>query len=222
MWRELGDAAELAHSLATLGWAQLFASDDEVAYATFDELLRVTTGLGDRFLVHQAKVALGQVLVALSRVSEARVMADEIIAFSRATADRRGEHSGLHFLADCALIEGNCRESLPLYRQSLILADAIGDRLETGFEIEGIAMSLAGLGDHQNAVRLRAATRAEWARHGVNMEIRFWGALLERYLTPAHAALGAERAAAAAKEGSELSFESAVAEAQALAERQRW
>jgi hypothetical protein len=213
MWRQLGDHLEMGNSLATLGWSQFLASEDEAAFATFSELLRVTERLGDPVLINQAKVALGQVLVALFRIEEARPIAREVIEYSRKVGDKRAEHSGIHYLADCALIEGNCRESLGLYRESLILANAIGDRLETSFEIEGIAMSLAGLGDFSTALRLRAASRAEWARNGVVMEIRFWDALTDRFLTPATAALGPERAEQAARAGRELSFEDAVAEA---------
>jgi tetratricopeptide (TPR) repeat protein len=46
-------------------------------------------------------------------------MALEIIDFSEAHDDKRSEHFGWHFLADCALIQGNCSESLNLYRRSL-------------------------------------------------------------------------------------------------------
>jgi non-specific serine/threonine protein kinase len=217
MWRELGDPAEIAASLETLGWSQFLASEDEAACATFEELLRLQRERGDPVLVNRALVGLGQTLVALSRVAEARPIASEIVTFSRQAGDRRSEHSGFHYLADCALIEGNCAESLGLYHESLVLAEAIGDRLETSFEVEGIAMSLAGLGQQVAALRLIAATRAEWARNGVNMEIRFWDALHERYVTPARAALGAERVEAAMQAGRKLSFEAAVAEARTLA-----
>ena len=140
-------------------------------------------------------------------------MANDVIAYSRKMADKRAEHSGYHYLADCALIEGDCRKSLGLYRESLGLANAIGDRLETAFEIEGVAMSLAGLGEHEVAVHLAAAARAELARIGVSVSIRFWDVLVERYLTPARNTLGAERAGEAFRQGSAMSFEQAVAAA---------
>jgi hypothetical protein len=60
--------------------------------------------------------------------------------------DVRGEHSGWHHLADCALIEGACDKSLPLSQRSLELAEQIGDRIEIGFEVQDVAMSLTGLG----------------------------------------------------------------------------
>jgi predicted ATPase len=216
MWRELDDFVEIGHTLATLGWSQFFSNEEEPAFATFQELYRVSTRHGDPVYVNQAKVALGQVLVALSRVDEARQMAREILEFSRKAGDKRAEHSGYHFLADCAIIEGDCRQGLELYRQSLELAEAIGDRLETCFEVEGVAMALAGLGDHEAAIRLSAAARAEYARHEVKFNIRFWSVLVARYMTPAREALGV-RAAEVERRGSSLSFEEAVLEAKAAA-----
>jgi tetratricopeptide (TPR) repeat protein len=217
MWRQLGDPMEIAASLETLGWSQFLASEDEAACATFEELLEIMRNHGDPNLINRAKVAMGQMLVALSRVDEARVFANEILEFSRRTGDRRAEHSGFHFLADCALIEGNAVESLGLYRESLILAAAIGDRMETTFEIEGIGMSLVALGRHADGIRLIAASRAECARLGINLQIRFWNALHDRFVTPAREALGPLQGEAAERAGREMTFEATVTEASTLA-----
>jgi Ser/Thr protein kinase RdoA (MazF antagonist) len=65
---------------------------------------------------------------------------------------------------------------------------------------------------------LIAAMRAEWARVGVSMQIEFWEALTDRYISPARAALGPDRAEAAASAGREMTFEAAVAEARSLAQ----
>jgi hypothetical protein len=138
-------------------------------------------------------------------------MASEIIAFSKPRGDRRSEHFGWHYLADCALIEGNCDESLALYRQSLLLAQTLGDRLEISFEVQGVAMSLAGLGDPELALRLAASAKAEWERIGVDIHIKFWDALIERYLGGARNILGFEAADHIYEEGRLIPFDSAVA-----------
>ena len=210
MRRELGDAAGVAESLEALGWAQFFASEDERAHATFTELLGVQEQLGNAVMLNRAKLALGQVLVALSRTDEARDIARQVLGFAQATGNPRSEHSAFHFLADCALIEGNCAESLAFYRQSLTKAQAIGARFEMTAELEGIAMSLAGLGEHATAVRLVAASRAEWARLGVDLRIRFWDALHERYVAPARDALGPVAAEEAGRAGRAMTLEAAV------------
>ena len=46
-------------------------------------------------------------------------------------------------LSQRALLEDRCTESLGLYRTSLLLARESGDRLEIGFEVQGVGMSQA-------------------------------------------------------------------------------
>lgn len=210
VWRQIGDLKEVGTALEGIGWAQIIGGEDEAAHATFEECLALQRKEGDPVLINRAMVALGQVLVALHRVSEARPMASEIIAYSKAHDDRRSLHSGWHFLADCALLEGNYAESLKLYSESLAHAQALGDRLETSFEVQGVAMSLAGLGDFEKALTLASSAKAEWERIGVDLHIRFWDALLERYLGAARQALGTETSERAWQMGRLLPFETAV------------
>jgi len=152
----------------------------------------------------------------LGDIPAARPMAEEIVAFSRARSDRRNEHFGLHYLADCELMEGRFEESFARYRVSLALIHTIGDRLETSFEVQGVAMSLAGLGRPAEALRLAAAAVAEQERIGTDVHMRFWDALLERHLGAARRSLAAEAAGRAEAEGRMLPFESAVAQALAV------
>ncbi|MGH7724802.1 MAG: protein kinase domain-containing protein [Candidatus Eiseniibacteriota bacterium] len=218
LWRKIGDRREEGLALIGIGWTRLLAGQEERGRATFEESLSVLREVGDPVPIHHAMAALCQSLVALSRVAEARPLAHEVIAVGQADRDRRIEHFGWHFLADCALIEGRCEESLGLYRKSLELARALADRIEIGFEVEGVAMSLAGLGDRESAVRLSAAVRAEWRRLGVDLRIRFWDGLLERYIEPARRALPAETAERCRREGEAMSFEEAIAAAGGAAE----
>jgi len=146
IWRELGDEREIAFALEGIGYAQFLAGEDEQAKVTFEECLRLQEAGGDPIAINRAKVGLAQVLVALSEVEAARPMAVEIVRFSEAHNDKTCEHFGWHFLADCALIEGKCTESLELYKRSLLVAQELGDQIETSFEVQGVAMSLAGLG----------------------------------------------------------------------------
>lgn len=185
-----------------------------------------------------AMVGLAQVLVALGRTDEAKPMAREIIEFAEAHNDKRSEHFDWHYLADCELILGNCAESLELYKKSLMLAQAIGDKVEISFEVQGVAMSLAGLGvagfDEEKrtalgpfsdplvdpsavfedkvkvAVQLAGAVKAEWNRMGMDIHVRFWDDLLDRYIGFAKQKLGAESFAAEWVRGRELPFDEAV------------
>jgi tetratricopeptide (TPR) repeat protein len=213
MLRETGDRAEIGLALEGIGWAHFASGEDEAAFAAFEECLALAQEQGDPRMIARARAGVGQALVALHRTDEARRVAEEIIADGAARGDRRNEHFGWHFLADCALIDGRCAESLPLYRRSLELARLLGDRLEIGFEIQGVAMSLAGLGENERAATLGAAVDAEFARLGADADVGFWNALLERYLGGARRAIDGEAAARATATGRALPLDEAIARA---------
>ena len=143
---------------------------------------------GDIHRIHRAIVAVGQLAVALDRVDQARACAAEILEYCRVHPNTRSEHSAFHYLADCALIEQNFAESLKLYRESLRLAIILDDHVEIGFEVQGVAMSLAGLGEAEAALRLVGGIAADWAKVGANVSVRFWSALLDRHIGAARAA----------------------------------
>jgi predicted ATPase len=213
MWRELGDHKEIALALEGLGWVQFRSGDDEKACTAFEESLALQRESGDTHLVNRATVGLAQMLVALGRVDEARRASSEILQFAQAHDDLRSAHYAWHYLADCALLEDNCAEAYRLYRQSLELARQIGDRLEIGFEVQGVAMSLAGLGHAQRALGLGGAVEAELRRLGADVRIRFWDDLLNRYFEKARRALGPAASAEAWNHGEATAFDAAVVQA---------
>jgi predicted ATPase len=210
LWRELGDDCEVANALEGLGWTQLHRADDETARNTFEECLRLQQTVGDPIAINRAVVGLTQVLVALSEVEAARPRALDIIRFSETHNDKRSEHFGWHFLADCALIEGNCEESLQLYKRSLAVAHQLGDQVETSFEVQGVAMSLAGLGQRTQALLLSTAEKAERDRDGADFHIRLWDELLERYIGTAKKSLSEEELTSTLNQGRSLAFDEAV------------
>ena len=146
-------------------------------------------------------------------------MASEIIEFSTAHGDKRNEHFGWHYLADCALIEGDYRRSLELYKRSLALAAETGDKIETAFEIQGVAMSLAGLEHTDDAEALEAAVRAEMDRIAADIHVRFWDALLEKHLGGTREELGTDSVEQARSEGASMAFIDAIAVALKVEEK---
>jgi non-specific serine/threonine protein kinase len=215
MSQELGDTREIALALEGIGWTHFFRSEDDAACVAFEECLRIQQASGVQHLVIRAMVGLAQVLVALGRTDEAKPMAREIIEFSEAHNDKRSEHFGWHYLADCELILGNCTESLKLYKKSLALANAIGDKVEISFEVQGVAMSLAGVGPSASseihiAIQLAGAVKAEWDRLGIDIHVRFWDELLDRYLGAARRALSTEEFEREWNAGHDMAFDDAV------------
>ena len=208
LWRELGDAGELASALDSQGWALFALGEDAAPLGVFEESLALRRGLGDRPGELRALVGVCQMLVALGDVARAAPLSRELLELSRGR-DLRSEHFAYHFIADCALIRGEYEEAELRYRDSLRAALPLGDAIETSFEVQGVAMVAAGKGDWARCLRLAAAAEALWESLGVTISVPFWNALLERYIGTARDRLGAEADAIWA-EGRELEFDAAV------------
>ena len=208
LWRELGDLDEVASALDLLGWL-LFSDvgDDPGALTAFEQSLELRRELGDAAGETRALVGVCQMHVALGDTEQAESLARQL--FERAHGDPRTEHYAYHFLADCALIRGDPAEAENLYRESLRAALPLGDVIETSFEVHGVAMAAAGLGDAERGLRLAGAVEALHESLGTSFHVAFWDALLERYLGPAREQLGAEADAVWA-EGRALAFDDAV------------
>ena len=71
-------------------------------------------------------------------------------------------------------------------------------------------MSLAGLGEEKLALQLAGAVKGEWERMGMDIHVRFWDALLDRYLGAAKEALGRESSEKEWNKGRDLLFDEAV------------
>jgi predicted ATPase/class 3 adenylate cyclase len=207
-WRALGDSPELAAALDVAGWALFALAEDAASLEAFEESLELRRELEDRAGELRSLVGVCQLLVAVGDVGRAVPLSQELLELSRGR-DLRSEHFAYHFMADCALIEGDCEEAVRRYRESLRAALPLGDAIETSFEIQGVAMAAAGLGDERRALRLAGSVQALWESLGVNISLPFWDALLEWYIGAARVRLGTEADAVWAQ-GTALSFDDAV------------
>ncbi len=210
-WKGLADNAELANALDELGWFLVYVANDEpAALAAFEESLALKRRFGDGRGETRALVGVSQVLVALGDVERAEALSRELLALARVQDDPRAEHFAEHFLADCALLAGQCEIAELRYRRSLEAALPLGDVLETSFEVQGVAMARAGLERTEHALVLAGAVEALWESLGTSPSVRFWDALLDRYIGVARRKLGTS-AEAAWREGRALDFDDAVA-----------
>jgi predicted ATPase/class 3 adenylate cyclase len=214
IWREAGRQREIGLALLELGWGYFYAGGDDAARQSMEESLRIAKSVGERPLINRARVGLMQVLVALGELEVVEPMAREALADAERQDDLRSAHFAHHFLADCALIRRDGASAVPRYRRALELAIELGDRAETTFEIQGVAMAAAGVSLATRALRLGGAAAAELDSLGIDYTgIRFWSSLLDQYLGRARAELGAEAAEAAWQEGRRTDLEAAIEEA---------
>jgi predicted ATPase/class 3 adenylate cyclase len=208
-WRDLGDDAELASTLDSLGWALFFQGIDDRGLAAFEQSLETRRRSGDERGQTRALVGVCQFLVVQGKVERAESLSSDLLARSQRDGDMRSEHFAVHFLADCALMRHDYDAAEERYRESLRAAVALGDTVETSIEVQGVAMALAGQGDLTRAARLAAAIEALWESHGIVVDVPFWTKLMDRHIGEARKQLGSEGEAIWA-EGRALAFEDAV------------
>ena len=209
LWRGLGDIAELAAALDALGWVLFVAGENAGGLDAFEESLELRRSLADRPGEARALTGVCQLLVAVGDTKRAEALSRELLELADDLHDLRAEHFACHFLADCALIRGDCEVAEERYRESLRAAIPLGDLIETSFEVQGVAMALAGQGRSREGALLAASAEALWESLGTLISVPFWDALLERYIGSARERLGADAEAAWA-EGRALPFDDAV------------
>jgi hypothetical protein len=210
IWRKLGNKMEVALALEPYAWTFWYSGDNAGAYKAFEESLEYFRQLGDEKLINRATLNICQILVSDWNVDKAEPMALKALEIARKHDEARDIHFALHYLADCALIRGDMAMAKAKYMDSLRAAMKYGNRIETAFEIEGVAMSLAGAGHDSKALRLSAAVNADKEFQGLNVTIAFWNELKRQYLESAESRLGSEEAARLKREGSKMSLEAAA------------
>ena len=176
---------------------------------------------GSAKLITRGRVNVGQMLVALGDVERTEPLARETLAEGRAQNEPKFIHYSLHYLGDCALWRGEPEKAVRIYGDSLRAALDYGNQMEASTEMQGIAMSLAGSGKEEEALRLYGASCArnkELQTTAID-EVAFWVELRKRYLAPARERVGATAAERAEAEGRSMGWAQAVAHALELAEK---
>ena len=213
IWHSLGEPVEAALAHEALGWTLFAAGEDTESLQAFENALALQREHGTPLLVNRALVGVCQDLVALGDIEAAEPRAHELLELARREEDVRSDHFAHHFLADCALIQGDYITADDRYRRSLLAALPLGDAIETSFEIQGLAMAAAGLGRPERALALGGAASRIWMETGADISVPFWNGLLDRFLGLARESLAADEAEGAWEAGRALSFERAIEEA---------
>jgi predicted ATPase len=211
LWREEGDALGEALALESIGSTHLYSGEYGRARHTFEETLALLRHIGAPALAEaDALSGLCQLHVASGEIERVEPMAQEL--YELGTPETRAD--GLHYLADCPLIGGDYAEAEKRYRRALSHARDSGFVTQCQAELLGVAMSLAGQGDHARAVRLAAAADAHREALGLQPgnPAHWWMKLQERHIGGARHQLGAEQAEEAERAGREAPFDAVLDE----------
>jgi tetratricopeptide (TPR) repeat protein len=211
LWREEGDALGEALALESIGSTHLYSGEYGRARQAFEENLALLRQIGAPALAGaDALGGLCQLHVASGEIERVEPMAQEL--YELGTPETRAD--GLHYLADCPLIGGDYAEAEKRYREALGHARDSGFVTQCQAELLGVAMSVAGQGDHARAVRLAAAAYAHREALGLQPgnPAHWWMKLQERHIGGARDHLGAEEAEKAERAGREVPFDAVVDE----------
>ena len=211
LWREQGDALGQAMVLAFIGFEHLYAGEYERARRFFEENLALVREVGAPGL--EGADALGglcQLLVAAGEIDRVEPVAQEL--YELGTPDTQAD--ALHYLADCPLIGGDYAEAENRYLRALAHARTSGFVTQCQAELLGVAMSVAGQGDHERAVRLAAAAYGQREDLGLQQgnPAHWWMKLQERHIGGARAHLGLEETEKAERSGRETPFDAVLDE----------
>jgi hypothetical protein len=160
----------------------------------------------------ESLAGLCQLLVASGDTAEAEPLARQLYEIGASHDVPRRRQSGLHYLADCALIDGEFAEAEERYTRGLRHARRWGLMNMCTEELLGVAMSAGGRGDHERAVRLAAASKARKEVLGYHGTSVFWSALQERHIGGARKRLSSDELERAERTGAETPFDAVLDE----------
>jgi predicted ATPase/class 3 adenylate cyclase len=208
LWLELGDEQEWGETLRIKGYILVAAGDYTTARFVFEETLELARRLDDPLLITRTLRGICQVLVAVGDAEWAQPLAEEL-SNSR---DSGTQASGHHFLADCALYRAEYALARSHYVAALELHLDSGRVGQATIELLGVAFATAGLGRHEQALRLEGAVDGKREEQGMSIRVApFFEAWRTQLIGAARGALGDESADALYANGKMLEWEEATA-----------
>src|SRR5439155_6548471 len=212
LWDTVGDETELAAARDEFGWALYGGGEDELrAHELFQQNLEHARHLGHHELVSRSPVGVCQMLVVSGEFERAEPLALELYALMRDSEDVVYMCAADHYLADCAMHRRDYslaeRHRLSALETTLTSENV----MQQAIEIHGLALTAAGLGRDEEALRLEGAVDAKYAELGAVLALlSFYATWRERDLGAARARLGEARATAAFDEGRAMTWDQAV------------
>jgi predicted ATPase/class 3 adenylate cyclase len=124
--RELGDTAMLIRTLNNLGYAAIFAGDEQGSLAFHHEALLLARQHGDPATLALVLANFGSALLWFGDHARARTLLEESLVLRRGLGEPLALANTLNNLAMLALSEGEHERALPLLEECLALARRVG------------------------------------------------------------------------------------------------
>jgi predicted ATPase len=215
LWREQGDVLGQALTLEAMGYKHIALREEQAARRAFEESLALRRQARARGIEGWwAMGGLCQLLVASGDVERAEPLARELYELGERHRNLDAQGDALHYLADCALIAGSYEEAEIRYLRALRHARSCGIAGQAVEELRGVAMSVAGQGDHERAIKLSALASAEREALGAPplSPDHWWARLQDRLIGASRARVTPVEIERCERAGTEASFDSVAEE----------
>jgi predicted ATPase/class 3 adenylate cyclase len=207
--RALGDAWGIAHSQLMLGSA--VANDDMTkARELYDESARAFRALGDQHYALIATRGLAWACISVGERERGRELHEDNLRRARALGNRRIEAITLGALAMHAVQDGRMNDAIPMLLESHRLHLAIGDPLQSAFDLFRFSHVLAVKKKAEAAAQAFACSDSLCAEMG--MRLRSWDPeFFDETMAMIRSQLDEAAFAEAWEKGRKLTVEAAVA-----------
>ena len=207
--RELGDERGAAFGSINLADVATRQGDLDAARALHAEILATIRELGDRWMEAFALDTFARATGLAGDREAAQSLHVEALAILEEMGDRRGVARVLTHLAELALSDGDAARARGLFRQSLAIRQDLGDMPGLASAMENLAGAIAS-DDAEAAARLHGA--AESLREAIRAMVPPQAAAShDQHLADLETRLGADRLAAARREGRAMTPNEALA-----------
>jgi predicted ATPase/DNA-binding SARP family transcriptional activator/DNA-binding CsgD family transcriptional regulator len=160
LFRQVGDKAGLAYTLAGKASTMMQRGDAQRAIALFEEATPLAREAGDKWGMSGGLGHLGSIYLGQGDYEQAARLFEEGLALSREIGNRLAASTALYGLALAAQGQGDYERAAELYAEGLRSSAEAGDKANITYCLEGLAQAAAAQGEREHAARLFGAAEA--------------------------------------------------------------
>src|SRR5262249_2374186 len=138
------------------------AGEESRPLELFEQNLGLARRLRHHALISRSLAGVCQMLVVTGRFERAQPLAQELHALMGDSEDVMYMCAGDHYLADCAMHRQDYAVAMQHRLSALEIALTSENVMQQSLEVLGLAITAAGLGRDENALRLEGAVDAKW------------------------------------------------------------
>jgi predicted ATPase len=212
IWSSLGNKLETGRLHNWIGGVDAMNNEIESAMHHYQKAYSILDSQGDQKSLVVTKFGLGFGHVCLFEPDKAEPLLEESLAGAIKFEMKREIGLARHVLADCALLRKEYSVSFESYKTALEAVMQAKDYGQAVAELQGIAMSLAGIARLNDALVLNGAVMAMYEQFGFDVALgpAFWAHCIEENIGKAKQEVGAELAKQYEAEGRHMGFDKAA------------